>query len=535
MPVRGLVRRPTSEAALPEAWRLAFERDRRGEFDHADPAPERGAGRVLAAFIATGLVFLAFPGTLLGVWNLTTIAAGRTLTAASAAWIQAHGFAQVFGWVGTFIVGISLYALPKFQHRSLRRFGRLWACWALWTAGVTWRWAGTVYGWHWRSALIGSSILLLAAYALMDWVIMSPGRERLAGRPSVPRDLGSWLGIAGFTGLGVALVYHLVLSVALVRQSAHPVIPPVPDRIFWMVALWGFVIPVAWGYSTRFVTIFLGLAPPRNERTAIVCAGVAALVLLAFLHRFTLAAVLAFVLTLVAIRALRVFEPSERPPKRLGVYRHYPAFVRAAFGWLVVGSALGVLAEWLPAMPGLPGAGRHAITVGFIATLIFAIGPRILPAFLNGRQLASPAAMGISLWLLVVGCTLRVASESLAYGFQNGAWKWLPVSAFIELAAVLVFAGNLLKTLLAPVPAWFEATSVRPDLPLYFYLASFPETRRVLIAAGLKTLEQVREVPRSLTVAEAAAADGVAVELVLERLRAFFAARQPQRERLQTA
>src|SRR5579884_3061315 len=168
MPGGRLMRKPGREA-LPEAWRLAFERDRRGEFDHADPAPERGSGRVLAA------------------------------------WIQAHGFAQVFGWVGTFIVGISLYALPKFQHRSLRRFGRLWACWILWTAGVTWRWAGTVYGWHWRSALIGSSILLLAAYALMEWVIMSPGRERPAGPPAVPQDLRSWLGIAGFSGLGIAL------------------------------------------------------------------------------------------------------------------------------------------------------------------------------------------------------------------------------------------------------------------------------------------------------------------------------------------
>jgi uncharacterized protein involved in response to NO len=534
MPGGRLMRKPGREA-LPEAWRLAFERDRRGEFDHADPAPERGSGRVLAAFIATGLVFLAFPGTLLGVWNLTSIAAGRTLTAVSAAWIQAHGFAQVFGWVGTFIVGISLYALPKFQHRSLRRFGRLWACWILWTAGVTWRWASTVYGWHWRIALVGSSVLLLLAYALMQWVIVSPGRERPAGRPAVPQDLGSWLGIAGFSGLGIALADHSVLAVTLSRHSAYPVIPPVPDRVFWLVALWGFVIPVAWGYSTRFVTIFLGLRPPRNGHAGILCAGIGGIILLAFLRRFRLAAVLAFGLVLVAIRALRVFEPSERPPKRLGVYRHYPAFVRAAFGWLVVGSALGVLAEWLPAMPGLPGAGRHAITVGFIATLIFAIGPRILPAFLNGRRLASPAAMGISLWLLMLGCTLRVASESLAYGFQNGAWKWLPVSAFIELAAVLVFAGNLMKTLLSPVPAWFEATSVRPDLPLYFYLASFPETRRVLLAAGLKTLARAREVPRSLTVAEAAAADGVPVELVLEHLRAFFASRQPQRERPQTA
>ena len=125
---------------LPEEWRMAYERDRAGEAVYADPAPERQAARVLAAFIVTGLVFLALPGTLLGVWNLIAIAAWHAGTAASTAWIQAHGHAQLFGWVGTFILGISLYVLPKFQGRTPKRFGITWAVWGLWTLGVAWRW-----------------------------------------------------------------------------------------------------------------------------------------------------------------------------------------------------------------------------------------------------------------------------------------------------------------------------------------------------------------------------------------------------------
>ena len=134
--------------SLPEAWRRAFARDRTEPADHADPGPERRAGRMLAAFIATGLVFLALPGTLLGVWNLVNISEHHSPGAPAAAWIQAHGQAQLFGWVGTFILGISLYVLPKFRGRSLRRFRRAWMVWVLCTLGVGWHWLGGVSAWH---------------------------------------------------------------------------------------------------------------------------------------------------------------------------------------------------------------------------------------------------------------------------------------------------------------------------------------------------------------------------------------------------
>jgi uncharacterized protein involved in response to NO len=51
----------------------------------------------------------------------------------------------------------------------------------------------------------------------------------------------------------------------------------------------------------------------------------------------------------------------------------------------------------------------------------------------------------------MTGCTLRVTCEILAY--QNyAAWAWyiLPVSALIELTAVVLFAINLTVTFLKP-------------------------------------------------------------------------------------
>ena len=67
---------------------------------------EAAMSRLLTAFIVAGLVFMLFPGTLLGVWNLLQISGRARGTSIAPSWLQAHGHAQVFGWVGSFLLGI---------------------------------------------------------------------------------------------------------------------------------------------------------------------------------------------------------------------------------------------------------------------------------------------------------------------------------------------------------------------------------------------------------------------------------------------
>jgi uncharacterized protein involved in response to NO len=525
----------TSEAAavegLPEQWRRAYGRDRLGLSPYADPAPERRAARVLAAFILTGLCFLALPGTLLGVWNLISISEHQASNAVSPAWIQAHGQAQLFGWVGTFILGISLYSLPKFRGHPLKHFGAAWIVWASWTAGVTWRWWVGVSARNWRPGLVASGVLELVAYALViHTLFFVPGGKSQEGEvKKAPSDLGSWLGIFGFAALGLALLINLGVCIYVAATASLPVYPALADRTFLLIALWGFAVPIAWGYSTKFVTIFLGLETPLHHRARWLCAGIAGLVVSAILRQFVLADALILALTVTAIWTLRISRPSARPPKLLGVYRLYPIFVRLAYAWLGVGAVLGLLADVIPAETGLGGASRHAVTVGFLATLIFAIGPRILPSFLSGRELYSSRLMAASLWALNAGCLLRVSSEAVAYSAGGAAWTILPVSALLELSAVVIFVANLGMTLKQPIPAWFGPQGVSATLPLYWYVTSFPKTRPMLIRAGLKTLARVRELPRSLSLAEAAAADGADLGQMLDDLRDFFSQRQPRR------
>jgi len=220
-----------------------------------------------------------------------------------------------------------------------------------------------------------------------------------------------------------------------------------------------------------------------------------------------------------------VFHPKKGKAKTTGVYAGYPRFVQLAYLWLFVSALLGFVVP----RAGFLGASRHAFTVGFLVTLVFAIGPRILPSFLNSRELWSARLMQASLVLVTAGCILRVVSEPLAHGnLAPLAWKVLPVSGFTELAAILLFGFNLLMSMATPVPSWFGRKHVNDRMSLYWLVASYPATRKLMVANGLITLSHAAAIPKSLTLREAADADAVAPELLVGRLADFFEARLPR-------
>jgi hypothetical protein len=103
-------------------------------------AREQALSRLLVAYVSTGLAFMLLPGTFLGVWNLISISSRQAAQSISPAWIQAHGQAQVFGWIGSFILGIGFYALPKLRRSRPFALAGAWSCWAMWTTGVALRW-----------------------------------------------------------------------------------------------------------------------------------------------------------------------------------------------------------------------------------------------------------------------------------------------------------------------------------------------------------------------------------------------------------
>jgi hypothetical protein len=411
-------------------------------------AREQALSRLLVAYISTGLAFMLLPGTFLGVWNLISISSRQTSQSISPAWIQAHGQAQVFGWIGTFILGIGFYALPKLRRSRPFALASAWSCWAMWTTGVALRWMTTVYGAGWRVLLPLSGGLELAAFAIFLKSVASHEPSSANKSRFEPWVL---VVIAGTAGLLAALIMNFAEGLRLAMWGAGPAFPPEFDQRFLAVIAWGFMVPFVWGFSAKWLPVFLGLKPPKMTLLVAMAGVNASAVALAVAGQTLLAAALALLATLLAPVALRLFEPTQQPAKTRGVHPSFPYFVRLAYGWLVIAGALSLWAALVTNAAGIWGASRHALTVGFVAMMVFCVGQRVLPAFVGMKLLYSTRLMGVAMSLLTLGCLLRVSCEVLAYqGYAAWAWKVLPVSAVIELSAVTVFAVNLGMTFAQP-------------------------------------------------------------------------------------
>ena len=413
-------------------------------------AREKALSAMLMTYIVTGLVFMLLPGTFLGVWNLVFISKLQAAEAVSPGWIQAHGHAQIFGWVGTFILGIGFYSIPKLRKMKPFSLWRGWVCWGIWTTGVLLRWGVTIWPWHWRILLPAAALLELAAF-LLFFVTIGPAHSATDG-PRKPWDVWIYAVIAATSGLMLSLLLQVLESFSLARSGATLAFPHLFDQKYLVVSTWGFLVPMVWGFSARWLTVFLGLQPVRSPLLGAAIAANTMGVIAALFAYFEAATILLWVGAVSAGVAIRFFEPSIKQPKVVNIHSSFPYFVRAAYLWLIAAAALGIWAAFSGSLsPGIWGASRHALTVGFIAAMVFSVGQRVLPSFCGMRVLASPRLMFLGLALLMLGCTLRVASEILAYqNFAAWAWSVLPVSALIEMTAVTIFAFNLVWTFLKP-------------------------------------------------------------------------------------
>jgi hypothetical protein len=399
---------------------------------------------VLRAYVTTGLFFMLIPGTFLGVVNLFQVSSRESVGLVSAAWLQAHGHAQVFGWVGSFILGIGFYSLPKQKTGEPVRTRAAWTCWALWTVGVSLRWIANVYDWQWRALLPLSAALELGAFLM--FVSSVSGHRPAEG---AEKELDLWIRVVASAaiGFGATLLVNLVTCVDLAWRGDSPALAHVIDQRFLMLVAWGFIAPFIWGFSTKWLPVFLGLAPVRPTLLVAALATNVFGIILA-MWGLTAPATWCFVAGAIGVAiAIRIFEPAEVAPKTRGIHASFPVFVRIAYVWLVIAALLGTAAAQWDVSGGIWGASRHAFTVGFVSVMVFSIGQRVLPAFASAGVLWSPRLMAWTLTLLVAGCTLRVSSEVLAYQ-HYAAWAWplLPVSAVVEMTGMTGFAVNLLVT-----------------------------------------------------------------------------------------
>jgi hypothetical protein len=297
-----------------------------------------------------------------------------------------------------------------------------------------------------------SALLELAAF-LIFFVTVSGHRAAKAPGSAGATESRTWMVvvIAGTVGFLLSLSANLAVAVQAAVSGTGPAIPHVENQRLLALFTWAFPVVTIWGFSARWLPVFLGLGKARSRLLIAALLVNTAAVAIALAAWWIPATVLFMTGAVFSATALRVFRRSVQLPKIVGVHPTFPAFVRGAYVWLLASALLSVAAAGWDTAGGLWGASRHALTVGFISTMVFAIGQRVLPAFCGMRVLFSPWLMFISLALLNAGCTLRVVSEIGAYeGFLPSLWPLLPVSAVTEMTAVTVFAANLVLTFRQP-------------------------------------------------------------------------------------
>jgi hypothetical protein len=255
--------------------------------------------------------------------------------------------------------------------------------------------------------------------------------------------------LMGTAGLAALVIFNFVECVRLAVNGTLLAFPHALDQKYLILLAWGFLVPVVWGFSARWLPTFLAIVQPSAP---VFCTALFLdlMGVLLGVSGWTIAATILLTSGSVAIGlALHLTQQPHGAPKVQGIHRSFPSFIRLAYAWLVIAGSMSVWAAIADQHGGIWGASRHALTVGFAATMVFTIGPRILPHFAGVYGIFSKRMMFVSLLFLQAGCTLRVLSEPLAYeGILPFAWKTLPLSGMLELGGVLVFAVNIALTFL---------------------------------------------------------------------------------------
>ena len=487
-------------------------------------------------FLKAALLFTLTGGTALGAGALGLMAFRGELGGIGAGVIQVHGHYQLFGWVGLFIIGIAYHILPRLTGVALPSYRLASLSFVLLVSGTILRAAQSIDPSQIRSTLLlGGALAELFGCAIFALLLgrilkLQPGRilpyqEYLA--------VGSgWLLLSATLNLGHALYLSARGAVT---------IPPYLNVPYLTIFLVGFVTFWILGVSLRTLPVFMGLRSRPDRAAALMLPLSVSIITLAAGEASYLAGdgdasrvlfglgaagvAICFIRFTMALGILRRSETVVEP----GSDRGYEKFLRLGYVWLVISGVmlLGFSALTLAGRNidhALVGAYRHALTVGFITTIMVGMASRIVPVF-RGVPLYSRALMEWSFWLLAVGNVIRVLFQSLSVLAGPVSLRVAGVSGVIELLAIILFGINIWKTLDAATPDESAAAGWRPPIAsetrVADILSAYPALLPVFISHGFTALANPilrRTVARGVSIAQACRMHGVDVQKFLARL-----------------
>jgi len=478
------------------------------------------------AFLKSAIVIALTAGCTWGAVNLTIVALrGAYGLPWWQAVVQAHGHAQIFGWVGFFIMGVAYHIFPRFKASPLRGARLAEASFYLMLAGIALRTlSGPFFDQHpSRYFAIAGGALELIAVSLFAYVSTST----FAASQQAPGGYEKYIyaSIAWFwlqTAAGLAILLYMASR----NLNAIPAWLDIP---YLHIQLWGFVVMMILGVSLRIVPVFMGLKEPKKSLSDLafwmINLGVAAhasfwllnAVYPRVLYRGVVgvAAAVEVVGAILYVYNLGIFRKRAMDMRGEGLDRGYEKFIIASYVWFTIASLmlLGYTLYETVTGKGVPftfsGSYRHAITVGFISMMIFGVSARIIPVF-KGVRFHSVSLLNATFLLANLGSFMRAFFQILVGIFGGAFFKAIGVSGWVEVIAIALFGYNLWRTMDKsleeeddkPSPVLKEITKdtkvaqvldVCPDTLEVFLRHGFTQLKNPLMRkamAGRVTLEQ---------------------------------------------
>jgi hypothetical protein len=525
------------------------------------PASERHfldelADSIYRRFFKAGIAVVLTAGAVWGAYLLLRIGFSGTFRAISIHEINAHGHAQIFGWVGLFVMGFAYQAFPRMKHTSLWRPDLANMSFFLMVFGVFARAIGEpLFALPmFRELAFAAGLAEIAAIGIFIFVLLQTFRHSGKGLAAYDGYI-----IASMLFFFVQAVYELGLMYAMTAGAPREELirligtyqGPLRD-----LQVHGFALLMILGVGIRMFPALFGFAAPGAKFvkvslalliTAVIGEAVFLLIMRETAVPWARWGLLGSMLSLAGISVALtsrwgVFAPaaeSQRSAK----------YVRAAVTWLHVSMAMLVLMPvymyvLLPNCPGLSesgrhsveigfshayaGAVRHAITVGFISIMILGMAAKVVPT-LNGVDIRTLSALWMPFILINVGCAMRVLFQ-VATDFGEWAFPIAGVSGLFEVAAIGIWGVHLWRIMNGWRP--IESLQMRPDRitaddKVGLVVEWFPQTLPVFLAKGFAPLANPimrRTVARAISVRQAAQHHSLDVNLLVAELNAAIGA-----------
>jgi hypothetical protein len=481
----------------------------------ADASPSV-ADTIYRPFFLAGIAVVLTLGAVWGAYLLLQIGLRGSFVAAGLHEVNAHGHAQIFGWVGLFVMGFAYQAFPRFKHTSLAYPQLAVATFVMLVAGLVARSVAqplvASLPWLWWIAVAGSVLEIVAVAAFVALIALT---WKQSGKPLASYDyyIGAALG-----WFFVQAIYESVYLTATLSATGPALVqlvstwqPPLRD-----IQIHGFALLIVLGVSQRIFHHFYSLPVP-NPRLSLILLPVLNLAVIGEVTGLLLmrlqghawaglwyasAIVLAVsVATLVGNWGLwKRAEDADRSLK----------FLRVAYVWLFISLGMlimlpvyqGVLRQLAPesaaAQLGFShayyGAARHAITVGFVSLMIVGVAAKVVPT-LSGVSSHALSSLWGPFVLINAGCLIRVVGQTLT-DFTPHAFPLAGVSGLLEVSGLALWGGHLAWIMVgkargsetSPAAEDLATREIRATDTVAVVLAAEPRLLNVFLQAGFTTL-----------------------------------------------